>query len=163
MKFMLMPKEPSWWTWTSLMVLQFVGLAGWTPAFVLAIALAMLQTAYYQDTFRSWRHYAVQVRLAYAVLMLVSIPPALHWLYWLPALGTAALVTFGYCLLARTLSVLPWNSDQPLSFELLQRAFLTPPVAWQMAELPTDTGCPGGVCVLEARAKEIYHNKTKPI
>jgi hypothetical protein len=37
-------------------------------------------------------------------------------------------VTFGYCTLARCLSLLPWNRSEPLSFALLRRTFLSRPV-----------------------------------
>ena len=42
--------------------------------------------------------------------------------------GTPAQVLFGYCTLARCLSLLPWSRREPLSGDLLRRAFLSPPV-----------------------------------
>jgi hypothetical protein len=58
------------------------------------------------------------------VLCLVS---GLRWLFWLPVVGTLVLVLFGYCLLARTLSLFPWNRRETLSLGLLRRTYLTPP------------------------------------
>ena len=156
MKLILMPKELSWWLWTIITLLQFAGLAGHPAAFVAAVLLSAIQTAYYYQKLRSWPHYAVQVRLAYTLLMLAGFPPFMRWLYWLPAFGTLAQVTVGYRLMSRTLSVMPWNRKEPLSFNLLRRAFLTPPVAGRMHEPITDTSCPGGVCLIEARAAEVY-------
>lgn len=160
MKLMLMFKELSWWLWTVTALLLLVGLAGYPAAFIAATLLSAIQTAYYFRKMQSWSHYAVQVRLAYTLLMQVSFPPFMQWLYWLPAVGTLALITVGYCLLSRTLSVMPWNRTEPLSFDFLRRAFLTPPVAGRLLEPVTDTGCPGGVCVIEARATEIYKRRS---
>ena len=109
MKLMLLPKELSWWIWTIIALLLLVGLAGFPSGFIGAILVSAIQTAYYFGKFRSWLHYAVQNRLAYTLLMLVSFPPFIRWFYWLPAVGTLALVTVGYCLMSRTLSVMPWN------------------------------------------------------
>ena len=159
MKLMLLPKELSWWIWTLIALFLFVGLAGFPAGFAAAILLSAIQTAYYFHKIRSWSHYGVQNRLAYTLLMLVSFAPSIRWFYWLPAIGTVALVTVGYCLMSRTLSVLPWNRTEPLSLDFLRRAFLTPPVAGRIHEPITDTGCPGGVCVIEARATEVYRRR----
>ena len=160
MKLMLLPKELSWWLWTIVAALLFSGLAGYREAFLEVMLLSAIQTAYYYRKLRSWSHYAIQVRLAYALLMLVCFVPFMRWLYWLPAVGTLALVTVGYCLLARTLSLMPWNRTEPLNIDLLRRAFLTLPVAGRIHESVTDTGCPGGVCVIEARETQFYRNQT---
>lgn len=160
MNLMLLPKELSWWLWTIITALLFSGLAGRSEAFVGVIILSAIQTAYYYWKLQSWSHSAIQVRLAYALLMLVCFVPFMRWLYWLPAVGTLALVTVGYCFLARTLSVMPWNRAEPLNFDLLRRAFLTLPVAGRIHESVTDTGCPGGVCVIEGRATQFYRKQT---
>jgi hypothetical protein len=44
-------------------------------------------------------------------------------------LGTTGMVLFGYCFLARTLSLLPWNRSVPLSMAMLQRTYFAPPCA----------------------------------
>ena len=160
MKLMLMHKELSWWLWTITALLLFVGLAGFPLAFIAAILLSAIQTLYYFRKVRSWSHYAVQSRLAYTLLMLLSFPPSVRWLYWLPAVGTLALVTVGYCLMSRTLSVMPWNRTEPLNLDFLRRAFLTPPVVNRILEPITDTGCPGGVCVIESWAAEVYRRRS---
>jgi hypothetical protein len=156
MKLMLLPQELSWWLWTITALLLFTGLAGLPAAFVAAVLLSAIQTAYYYRKLRLWSHYALQVRLAYTLLMLASYPPFMRWFYWLPAAFTLALITVGYCLMSRLLSVMPWNRREPLSFDLLRRAFFTPPVAGRIQEPVTDTSCPGGVCLIEARATEVY-------
>jgi hypothetical protein len=42
--------------------------------------------------------------------------------------GTTVRVAFDYCLLARTLSLMPWNRRQPLTLALVWRTYATPPV-----------------------------------
>ncbi|MBX3346336.1 MAG: hypothetical protein KF806_13480, partial [Nitrospira sp.] len=43
--------------------------------------------------------------------------------------GTTARVLVGYCLLARTLSLAPWNRRQPLTWSMLRRTFFSPQTA----------------------------------
>jgi hypothetical protein len=154
MKLMLMPKSVSWWVWMVTAVLLAVGLAGYTLGFILAIALSVVQTAVFLVRERALAAFPVQIRVTYTALLLVCYLPYMRWLYWLPTVGTFALVLFGYCLTARFLSVLPWNRTEPLSLNLLRRTFLSPPVVGNVQHgLPAD-GCPGGVCSLEARVAE---------
>lgn len=39
--------------------------------------------------------------------------------------GTSARMLVGYCLLARTLSLMPWNRHEPISPELLRRTLFS--------------------------------------
>jgi hypothetical protein len=75
--------------------------------------------------------------------------PFLRWLYWLPCVGTFALILFEYCLLARVLALMPWNRTAGITPALLWKTFFTPPIMGNAAHgLPA--GCPGGICELEA-------------
>jgi membrane protein implicated in regulation of membrane protease activity len=47
---------------------------------------------------------------------------------WILLAGTAASVLVDYCLMARMLSLLPWNRRAPLTWHLVVRTFLRPPV-----------------------------------
>lgn len=155
MKLMIMPKAVSWWVWTITAVLLVVGLSGEPLGFVSAIVLSVVQTAVALIRERSLAAYPVQIRVTYTLLLLVCYLPYMRWLYWLPTVGTFALVLIGYCLTARFLSLLPWNRTERLSLNLLRRTFISPPVAGNIRHgLPAD-GCPGGVCSLEARVAEL--------
>lgn len=58
----------------------------------------------------------------------------LSWWYWL---ATAFLLTagvFGYCGMARFVSLLPWNRRQPLSMDLVRRTFLSRPIRGSIQE-----------------------------
>ena len=151
MKLALTPLDPSWWVWFSTVALLALGLAGHDAAFLAAIALSIMQTAFYWHRHRSPRAIAVQIRLAYTLLLAVSYLPAMRWLYWLPAVGTTAMLVFGYCFLARCLSLLPWNRWEPLTFDLLRRSFFTAPRGGAARH---SCGSDEGVCELEARIAE---------
>ena len=96
-------------------------------------------------------HFPVQIRLAYTGLLIICQISALGWLYWVPAVGTFALVLFGYCLMARILSLLPGNRTEPMSLDLLRRTFLTPPAPGNIHHGLPANGCAGGACTLEGR------------
>jgi len=153
LKLWLMPKEPTWWVWLVIAMLLAVGLAGFEPAYAAAIALSGAQTVWMLARHRAWSPYPVQIRAAYTACLFVYLLPGLNWMFWIPMLGTFALVLFGYCLMARLLSLMPWNRAEPFSLTLVKRALLTPPMPGRAEHgLPASAGCPGGVCELEARA-----------
>jgi hypothetical protein len=125
---MIVYKEVSWWYWAITAGLLIAGLAGRFEAFYLAIALSVVQTVHFRLREGAFAAFPAQVRLVYTLILLAALLPPLNWLYWLPAIGTTALVLFGYCPLARILSLMPWNRRQPLSWLLVRWTFLTPPV-----------------------------------
>jgi hypothetical protein len=159
MKFFLMPKEPTWWIWLVTAALLAVGLAAWAGFFIAALALSAGQCVFFLRTQRALTPYAVQIRLAYTTLLAVCFVPVLRWLYWLPTLGTFALVLFGYCLVARVLSLAPWNRREPLTVSLLQRTFCAAPIVGRADHGLPVSGCPGGVCEREARVASLQTQK----
>src|SRR5262245_17266902 len=118
MKFFLMPKEPTWWTWLTIAVLLAFGVAGSTGALYAAIAISVFQSGWSFGKFSSFKPYPAQIRLAYAGLLFIGLVPGLFWIFWIPTLGTFALVLFGYCLMARVLSLMPWNRSEPITRNL---------------------------------------------
>jgi len=151
MKFMLMPTETSWWIWLANALLLTAGLVWTEVAFVGAILVSAAQTGFYLRKHDSFMPYPVQIRVAYTALLIVCFAPFLRWFYWLLAVGTFARVLFGYCMMARGLSLMPWNRTEQLSVDLLRRTFFTPPVIGNVAHGLSDSGRMGGVCELEAR------------
>lgn len=149
-----MPKEITWWVWLATALLLVVGLTGHPVGFVAAILLSVMQSGFFRAKHRSWMPYAVQIRMAYTALLVVSLLPPLRWLYWLPTVGTFALLFFGYCLMARVLSLMPWNRVEPINAQLLLRTFLAPPVIGRADHGLPPSGCPGGVCELEAHVAQ---------
>ena len=152
MKLFLMPKEPTWWVWLITVVLLAVGLAGHPAGFIAATALSAMQSVFFLMKHRSLAPHAVQIRVAYTALLLLCLLPSMRWLFWLPTLGTAAMLVFGYCLMARVLSLMPWNRRVPLTAPLAWRTFFSAPVISRVPHGSVSGGCPGGVCELETQA-----------
>jgi hypothetical protein len=68
------------------------------------------------------------------LLLAIGLWSPLQVIHWLQIAGTLTLVIFDYCLLARTLSLMPWNRMQPLSIPLIKRTFFTKPVTGSFLE-----------------------------
>jgi hypothetical protein len=151
MKLAVMPAEPTWWVWLVTVVLLALGLAGFVIGFIAAIALSLSQAVFFWRMRGSLRAMSVQIRLGYTALLLLCLLPFMRWLYWLPTAGTVALLVLGYCIMARTLSLLPWNRSEHLTLELLRRTFLTAPVVSWVGQESSACGGEDGVCELEAR------------
>jgi len=151
MKLALMPKQLTWWLWLVTLATMATGLAGYPAAFLAATALTFAHTLLFWRRSRDFRAISVQIRFAYALLLAVSYIPQLRWLYWLSAIGAAAMLVLGYCLMGRMLSLLPWNRTEPFTPDLLRRTFLSAPV---ISRMHTASACGGvnGVCELESRA-----------
>jgi len=126
--FMLEYRAISWWYWLVTVGFLTAGVSGWAMGFLLAIGLTVFQLIHFTVRERSIAAFPVQVRLGYLLLLLIALPDKLQLIYWIPMIGTWAQVLFGYCTMARTVSLLPWNRKEALSFDLLERTFLSAPV-----------------------------------
>jgi len=141
----------TWWAWTITAVLLLIGLLGHSIAFIAAMVITAGQGIVMLIRDRSPVAFSVQLRAAYLLLLLVCYPPPMRWLYWLPTVGTFALVLFGYCLLSRFLSLLPWNSREPYTLGRFYRTFFSAPDLNRVKTNPTAEGCAGGLCTIEAQ------------
>lgn len=118
-----------WWYWLVTAVLLAAYLvAGLRAAIFAAIALTAVQLVHFAAREGELTAFPVQVRAAYLGLLAAGLYPPLVFIHWIQLIGTWAMVLVGYCLLARALSLLPWNRRQPLSAALVGRTFLSPPV-----------------------------------
>ena len=88
--FMIDYKELSWWYWLVTACLLTAGVAGYESAFVLAIGLTIVQLVHFTLREGSVAAFPVQVRFWYLMLLLVSLPEPMQWLYWVPTIGTWA-------------------------------------------------------------------------
>lgn len=125
---MLQYREVSWWYWVVTTALLLYGLAGNPTGFWLAISLSAIQIVHFNLREGSFSAFPVQVRLAYTAMLILFLWPPLNILFWIPAVGTLAQVLFGYCTLARCLSLMPWNRSEPMSLALVRRTFFSRPV-----------------------------------
>jgi len=103
-------------------------LSGCPLGFAPAICLTVVQTLHFLVMKGSVTAFPVQVRIGYLAWMLAGQWGPLGFLLWIQLVGTAASVLVDYCPMARMLSLLPGNRRSPLSFRLLLRTFLHPPV-----------------------------------
>ncbi|MCP5303877.1 MAG: hypothetical protein H6953_00405 [Chromatiaceae bacterium] len=125
--FVLEPRDTGWRYWLITVMLLSAGVAGWPTGFVAAIGLTIVHLLHYLWRERSVASFPVQVRIGYLLLLLVSLPDPMQWLFWVPTIGTWAQVLFGYCAMARIVSLMPWNKREPYSGGLFWRTFTARP------------------------------------
>jgi len=126
--FMIEYRDIGWWYWLVTAILLTIGISGNGLGFILAISLTSFQLIHYIFREKSIKAFPVQVRFWYLILLLVSLPEIMQWLYWVPCVGTWAQIIFGYCAMARMVSLWPWNREEAFSMRLLIKTFLSRPV-----------------------------------
>lgn len=126
--FMINFKEISWQYWFVTACLLTAGLAGHSIGFSLAIGLTVFQLFHFVIRERSITAFPVQVRFWYLMLLLIAFPKPMQIVYWIPAVGTWAQLIFGYCAMARMVSLFPWNRDERFSLTLMKKTFFSRPV-----------------------------------
>ncbi|MCL1058602.1 hypothetical protein L2729_11440 [Shewanella gelidimarina] len=126
--FMIELNGTGWRYWLVTAALLTYGVIADPIGFVLAIALTLVHLLHFVIMKRSVTAFPIQVRFWYLSLLLLAQVEGLGWIYWIPAIGTWAQVLFGYCAMARIVSLLPWNSSERFSFSLITRTFLARPV-----------------------------------
>ena len=126
--FMIEYKDIGWWYWLATAALLTYGVSGNSVGFMLAIGLTIFQLIHFIIREKSISAFPIQVRFWYLMLLIVALPEPLQLIYWIPAIGTWAQIIFGYCAMARCVSLFPWNRSELFSFALLQKTFLSRPV-----------------------------------
>jgi len=126
--FMLEYRSLSWWYWLVTVCFLTAGVSVWAPGFLCAIGVTVFQLLHFIVREGSLSPFPVQVRLAYVLLLLVAVPVKPRLIYWLPIIRTWAQVLTGYCTMARRVSLLPWNRNEPVAGALLRRTYLSAPV-----------------------------------
>ncbi|MCW8935453.1 MAG: hypothetical protein OQK98_12070 [Gammaproteobacteria bacterium] len=121
-------KDTGWWYWLVTAVLLSLGVMGNPDGFLLAMGLTVFQLGHFYIREKSISAFPVQVRFWYLMLLIVSWYEPLQILYWIPAIGTWAQIIFGYCAMARIVSLFPWNRNEKFSLNLLYKTFLSRPV-----------------------------------
>jgi hypothetical protein len=118
-------RDLGWWYWLMTVVLLGAGLSGWLHGIYWAMALCVVQIIHVRSLTRDLTAYPVQVRVTYLAMLLVGLWGPFQWIHWMQLVGTSARVLIGYCFLARTLSLAPWNRWQPLTLALLRRTYFS--------------------------------------
>jgi hypothetical protein len=120
-------RDPSWYHWTATIPLLGMHFAGIVWALPIAAVLCAMMASYYLPQVASLKAFPVQIRLAYLVVLGLGALPWMGWLHLLQLAGTSAMVLAGYCPLARTLMIMPWNRADRFGWSLVRHAFLESP------------------------------------
>jgi len=126
--FMIEYKDIGWWYWLATAILLTFGILANELGFIFAMSLTSFQLLHYIIREKSMKAFSVQVRFWYLMLLVVSFPELMQWLYWVPCIGTWAQIIFGYCAMARMVSLWPWNREEDFTLKLLTKTFLSRPV-----------------------------------
>jgi len=126
--FMFEYKDIGWWYWLVTAGFLTYGVFSNSIGFTLAITLTIVQLIHYIYREKNITAFPVQVRYWYLILLIIALPEPLQMIYWIPTIGTWAQIIFGYCTMARCVSLLPWNRSKPFSTALLKKTFLTRPI-----------------------------------
>ena len=125
--FMLEYKTKAWWYWLASTSCLWLTVLNIYPAFISALVIAIIQLLHFFVEEKMRLTMKVQIRLGYLLALLLTMPPALHWMLWIPAIGTLARVLFSYCIMARMLVLLPVNRTVAFTWSYVKKAFFTPP------------------------------------
>jgi hypothetical protein len=121
-------KSISWQYWAASDVLLVAAVLGWQAGFAAVIGLNIVQVIHFLAREKRLSAFPVQVRVSYLGLLLAGQWNPLYFVYFIQIAGTTAMVLVDYCPLARFLSLMPWNRQEPFTLDLLKRTLLSPPV-----------------------------------
>ena len=127
-------KTAGWWYWLVTVVFLFIAVTGNKSGLYAAITLCVIQTLHYLAIHRNPMAFTVQVRVAYLGLLLLSMVPGGQIILWVQLIGTTAMVTVNYCLLARVLSLMPWNRDSAVTMRVIISTLCAAPISGSVQE-----------------------------
>jgi hypothetical protein len=116
-------QDLGWWYWAATVILLASYLSGWSTGIYLAILLCFIQIGHVVWLTKSASAFPVQVRVTYVLMLAAGLWESLQWIHWVQLVGTSARVSVGYCFLARSLSLAPWNRWQPITWGLVRRTY----------------------------------------
>jgi len=127
-------RTAAWWYWLATVFALAAALVGSPLGVYPAMLLTVLHGHYF--TIRGYRlaSFPLQVRIAYLLLLVAGLLPPLAFIHWLQLAFTTVRVLFAYCLLARTLSLMPWHRRGPLDWRRVWRTYATPPTRGSFLE-----------------------------
>jgi hypothetical protein len=114
------------------------GLLFWPPALYLAMAVTLLHGVHFLLHSPQVTAFPMQVRIGYLGLLIIGQATFFGWVNWVQLAGTTALLTTGYCPLARILCLMPWNRNRALSWRLFATAIFSPPVDGSILQLVSE-------------------------
>ena len=123
--------------WLAIALPLAVGLLLWPPALYLAMAVTLVNCIHYLLRAPGITAFPMQVRIGFLGLLVLGQLPYLGWINWVQLAGITALITVGYCPLARILSLMPWNRTRPMSWNLFTTAIFSRPVPGSILKVTT--------------------------
>jgi hypothetical protein len=90
-----------WSYWAVTTVLIIGALVGVEYSYQAVVGLNIIQVIHFALREKSVTAFPVQVRTTYLGLLFLSQAPYMIWILWWQLIGTAAMVSFNYCFLAR--------------------------------------------------------------
>ncbi|MDH3980420.1 MAG: hypothetical protein OEU91_07920 [Gammaproteobacteria bacterium] len=125
--------------WAATTILLAGVVSGCSYCLPLVLSLNIIQVIHFIYRERSLLAFPVQVRVSYLGLLFLAQAPYMFWIFWWQLIGTAAMVLFQYCFLARVMSLMPWNKNESYSMDLVKRTFFTAPVTGNILQgLPAE-------------------------
>jgi hypothetical protein len=125
MRFFVVSNSREWWYWALTLVCMVIGLAanymaGEQAIFISAygfygvIIISMLEAMGY--VLRTGAaSLPSQVRLFYAACVIIALFDPTRILYWLLLVGIVMVTFLDYCIITRTLAMMPWNKGAALT------------------------------------------------
>ena len=95
-KFLLVPRNLSWWLWLAIALCLTAGLMGYSSGFYAAIIISVVYALKEELALTS----PFQVRFAYTGLLILCQAAVLGWL-WVPTWEHLRSILFGYRLMSR--------------------------------------------------------------
>ena len=154
----------SWWHWALTVPMLAAHLSGVPGALGAAMLLCAVVGGYFYTIIGKLRPYPVQIRLAYLGLLLMGTLPGMQWAYWVQLVGTTAMVTVGYCPLARMLNLVPLNREEPLTRSFVWRVFFQDPCVGGIVQWSAESDAPAACCALpkQTSATACSINESEP-
>lgn len=116
----------TYWAITTLLLIGVV--SGIEYSYASVVVLNTVQVIHFALREKNLTAFPVEVRSVYLGLLILSQAPYMIWILWWQLIGTAAMVLYNYCFLARLLSLSPWRKSEDYSLELVKRTFFSAPV-----------------------------------
>jgi len=107
-------KTYDWWYWFITLIALILGLTGIAEGFYVAILVSVIQSIHFTIS-RGFAAIPTQVRFVYGIFVIIALFDPTHIFYWVLLFGTAMVVLFNRCAIARVLILMPWNKNVKLS------------------------------------------------
>ncbi len=123
-----MNKYIIWSYWFLTVIFVGISLFVWPKAIYLAIAINVTHAIHFVLRKSGMSTFPMQIRIGYLGLLILGLAPFFSWVHWIQLIGGTIMLTTGYCPMVRMLSLLPWNRNKTMSWNLVKIILFTPPV-----------------------------------